>query len=106
MTDAPFFLADLEALLPPISPDSIVSRAFYSGEGLRGTLFGFAPGQELTEHTASRAAVLYFLRGRGRLTLGELQAEAGPGAWAYMPANLPHSIHADEELVLLLLLLG
>jgi quercetin dioxygenase-like cupin family protein len=106
MTDAPFFLADLETILPPVPPDSIVSRAFYSGEGLRGTLFGFAPGQELTEHTASRAAVLHILRGRARLTLGELRADAGPGAWAYLPPHLPHSVHAEEELVMLLLLLG
>lgn len=106
MTDGPSFLASLETLLPPIPPDSIVSRTFYSGEGLRGTLFGFAPGQELTEHTASHAAILHFLKGRARLVLGEQRAQAGPGSWAYMPAHLPHSVHAEEELVMLLLLLG
>ncbi len=106
MTEGPFFLADLAALLPPIPQDSIVSRAFYSGAGARATLFGFAAGQELTEHTASQAAILHFLMGHARLVLGELRTEAGPGSWAYMPAHLPHSVHAEDEMVMLLLLLG
>ncbi len=105
MTDVPFFLADLAELLPPIPRDSVVSRAFYSGTGVHATLFGFAPGQELTEHTASRPAILHFLRGSARLVLGELKTDAGPGSWACMPAHLPHSVHANEEMVMLLLLL-
>jgi len=106
MADEPFFLADLETLLPPIPTDSIVSRAFHSGQGARATLFGFAAGQDLTEHTASHAAILHFLRGHGRLVLGEQHVQADPGSWAYLPAHLPHSVHADEELVMLLILLG
>jgi quercetin dioxygenase-like cupin family protein len=106
MSDEPFFLAHLDTLLPPIPPDSIVSRAFHSGQGLRATIFGFAAGQELTEHTASHAAILHFLKGHARLVLGELRVNAGPGSWAYMPAHLPHSVHAEEELVMMLLLLG
>jgi len=105
MTDGPFFHADLATLLPPIPQDSIVSRAFYTGDGVRATLFGFAAGQELTEHTASQAAILHFLKGHARLVLGELRTEAGPGSWAHMPAHLPHSVHAEDEMVMLLLLL-
>jgi len=45
MADEPFFLADLETLLPPIPTDSIVSRAFHSGQGARATLFGLPPGR-------------------------------------------------------------
>ena len=69
------------------------------------TLFAFAPGQELTEHTASQPAVLHFLKGRAQLTLGDETSAAGPGTWAYMPAQLPHSIRAETDLTLLLLLL-
>jgi quercetin dioxygenase-like cupin family protein len=105
MSDPSFLVEDLLALLPPIPADSIVSRAIHSGAGVRATLFGFAPGQELTEHSASHAAVLHVLRGRADLTLGERKAHAGPGTWAHMPAHLPHSIRATEELVMLLLLL-
>ena len=105
MSDEPFFLADLESLLPPIPTDSIVSRAFYAGPDLRATLFGFAAGQELTEHTASRPAILHFLKGRAQLVLGDVSTEAGPGSWAFMPAHLPHSVRAEGEVVMLLLLL-
>ncbi|HKY84889.1 MAG TPA: cupin domain-containing protein [Anaerolineales bacterium] len=105
MSDEPFFLAEVETILPPIPQDSIVSRAFYTGDGVRATLFGFAAGQELTEHTASQAAILHFLKGHARLVLGELRTEAGPGSWAHMPAHLPHSVHAEDEMVMLLLLL-
>jgi quercetin dioxygenase-like cupin family protein len=105
MADEPFFLPDLEALLPATPPDSIVSRACYAGAAVRATLFRFAAGQELTEHTASHPAVLHFLEGRARLTLGERQLQAGQGSWAYVPAHMPHSVHAEDELVMLLLLL-
>lgn len=106
MSDQATVIDDLPALLPAIPPDSIVSRTVFTGPGLKATVFGFAPGQELTEHSASHAAILHFLKGRARLVLGEQRAQAGPGSWAYMPAHLPHSVHAEEELVMLLLLLG
>jgi quercetin dioxygenase-like cupin family protein len=78
----------------------------FAGEGLKATIFGFAAGQELSEHTAAVPAVLHFLRGRARLVLGGKPATAAPGTWVYLPARLPHSVSADEEVVMLLLLLG
>jgi quercetin dioxygenase-like cupin family protein len=72
---------------------------------MKGTLFGFAAGQELSEHTASRAAVLHFLSGDALLTLGSDTFDARPGTWAHMPAHLPHSIVAREPTVMLLLLM-
>jgi quercetin dioxygenase-like cupin family protein len=106
MTEESFWVEDLASLLPPIPTDSIVSRAVHTSDGLRATLFGFAKGQELTEHTAARPAVLHFLRGRASLTAGGRRGPAGPGTWVSMPANMPHSVRAEEELVMLLLLLG
>ena len=106
MTEGTTLIDDLPTLLPPISPDSIVSRTFFTGPGLKAILFGFAPGQELSEHTAAVPAVLHFLRGRAQLTLGEKTANATPGTWAHLPAHMPHSIRAEGELVMLLLLVG
>jgi quercetin dioxygenase-like cupin family protein len=99
------WIEDLAALVPVISPDSIVSRTVLAGPGLKATLFGFAAGQELSEHTAAVPAVLHFLRGRARLTLGGKAATASSGTWVYLPAHLPHTVSADEEVVMLLLLL-
>ncbi len=99
------FIQQVEDLLEEIPADSIVSRTFYEGEQTKAILFGFAPGQELSEHTSTRPAIVHFLRGKAQLTLGEDEMPVGAGAWAYMPANLKHSIVAEEETYMLLLLL-
>ncbi|MDX1664046.1 MAG: cupin domain-containing protein [Candidatus Promineifilaceae bacterium] len=100
-------IADLPALIGEIPEDAIISRTICKEPGeVNTTLFGFAAGQELTEHTATKPALLYFLRGRARLTLGDDAQEGAPGTFVYMPPHLPHSILAEEETVMLLVLVG
>ena len=99
------FLSDLGELIPEISSDTIVSRTFYDGDNVKGILFGFAPGQELSEHTAARPAILHFLTGQALVTLGEDNFDARPGTWVHMPAHLPHSVAAQTQVTMLLLLL-
>lgn len=98
------YYADLAAQLPEITPDTIVSRTLYDGEQVRAVIFGFAPGQELSEHTASKRALLYFVSGEAQLTLGGEAQTAQPGTLVEMPPHLSHSILAQTELVMLLLL--
>jgi len=59
------YFADLKEMTGDIVAESIISRKLLKNEQIHVTLFGFAPGQELTEHTASRPALLHFLSGRG-----------------------------------------
>jgi quercetin dioxygenase-like cupin family protein len=99
------YFADLAQEMGEVAPDSIVSRTIYSDESLKVILFGFAPGQELSEHTASMPAVIHILEGKARLTLGGEERPGGPGTWALMPAQMPHSVHAETRVVMLLLLL-
>lgn len=106
MTSSTVRIEDLSAALPEIPPDSIVSRTFYTDEQLKAILFGFAPGQELSEHTAARPAVIHFLQGTARLTLGGQETTARPGTWVHMPAHLPHSVHAETPVVMLLYLVA
>ncbi|MBK8048981.1 MAG: cupin domain-containing protein [Anaerolineales bacterium] len=107
MSDAPFFLlVDAAAAVSSIPPDSIVSRTVYQGDVTRMIVFGFAAGQELSEHTASKEALLYFVRGSAQLKLGDHQEKVGPGALVRMQPHLPHSIHAEEETVMLLVMIG
>ncbi|NUQ37074.1 MAG: cupin domain-containing protein [Caldilineales bacterium] len=105
MTTPYHFLPTLASQLTEIPPDSIVSRTVHSDDRLKVILFGFAAGQELSEHTAARPAVLHFLAGEATLTLGADRFEVGPGAWAHMPPHLPHSILAHSEVTMLLLML-
>jgi quercetin dioxygenase-like cupin family protein len=87
-------------------PDKgILSRTLFSDGRLKAVLFGFARGEELSEHTASVPAVLHFLRGEATLTLGDDTLEARPGTWGHMPKGLRHSIRAKTPVVMLLLLL-
>ena len=99
------FFPDLSRLLDEVPEDSIVSRTFFNEGDTRAILFGFAPGQELSEHTAARPAVLHFLEGRANLTLGEEAQEVEAGAWVHMAAHLPHSIYALTPVKMLLILL-
>ncbi len=87
-------------------PDTgILVRTLFSDDRLKAVAFGFAQGEELSEHTASMPAVLHFLRGEAKLTLGDDTLEARPGTWVHMPTGLRHSIRAQTPVVMLLLLL-
>jgi quercetin dioxygenase-like cupin family protein len=101
----PFTYFDqVESLTPEIAPDSIVSRTIVNEPGVRVILFGLAAGQELSEHTAARPALIHVLRGSATLAAGGQSHEAGPGAMLVMQPNLAHSVVAREETVLLLYL--
>jgi quercetin dioxygenase-like cupin family protein len=106
LTDQYVYIDDIASFIQEIPPDSIISRTYYDGEKLKAILFGFAPGQELSEHTAAKPAILHFLEGESRLSLGDDEKVVGPGAWVYMEPHLSHSIVARNRVVMLLLLLN
>lgn len=89
-----------------IPTESIVSRTIYRDAALKAILFAFAPGQELSEHTASVPAILQILEGECDVTLGNDAFEAKAGFWAHMPARLTHSIVARTPVRMLLLMLS
>jgi quercetin dioxygenase-like cupin family protein len=102
--DTSVYFPNLAELLPEVPHDGILSRAFLKNEYVNVTLFGFDAGQELSEHTSSRPAILHVLQGEADLTLGDKHLHAGAGAWAFMPSNLPHSLVAKTPLIVLLIL--
>lgn len=85
--------------------DGILSRTVYQDDGLKAVVFGFGQGQELSEHTASKPAMLFFVKGEASVGLGDDLREAGAGTWIHMPTGLKHSIKAKTPLVMLLVLL-
>ena len=103
MTDSPT-IVDLRA--PVETPDDgIVSRAIYNDDDVRVVHFSFAPGQQLSDHTAPMPVTLEVVEGEATITLGDQVVEARPGTWMHMPGNTPHSVVAKTPLVLLLTLL-
>lgn len=99
----PFF-ADLAAQAPHV-PRGIHSQTLYDGPDLRLVLFAFAPGEELSEHTAARPAVIHVLDGEGEALVGGEPHPLGPGTWFRMPARMAHSIRARTPLRMALYLL-
>ena len=105
MSEQYYYSDSINQLITEIPADTIVSRTFHTRDGLKAILFGFAAGQELSEHTASVPAVIHILSGEATLTLGADRFEASTGAWASMPPNIPHSILAHTPVKMLLLML-
>lgn len=104
MNGAYTHIANLIEQVPDIPADSIVSRTVYSDDRLKTILFGFAPGQELSEHTSAQTAILHFVQGEAELTLGEDTMTAQAGTWVHMPPHLPHSITAKTTVLMLLMM--
>ncbi len=104
MTDDVVFIEQLENLIEAFPPDSILSRTIHQDKSSKTILFGFQPGQELSEHTASVPAIIHFIKGEARVVLGEQKQSAQAGTWIQLPANLSHSIHAEKETLMLLTL--
>jgi len=100
-----YFTEDLLAELGEIPQKSIISKTIHKHGEQKAILFGFAAGEMLSEHTTAQPAVLHFLKGQARLMLAADEMTVESGAWAYMPANMPHSIEALSDVVMLLLML-
>jgi quercetin dioxygenase-like cupin family protein len=98
------FIQDLAADIA-IPESGTHSRTVYQDEAVKVVAFGFAQGEELSEHTASMPAQLYFVRGKMTVTLGGDSFTAQPGTWAHMAAHLKHSLKAEEPAAALLVLI-
>jgi quercetin dioxygenase-like cupin family protein len=103
MTTYTHFLDLAQDAEPPA--DGILSRTIFQDDKIKAVVFGFAPGQELSEHTAAKPAMLVFVKGEASVGLGVDAQPAQAGTWVHMPANLKHSIKAKTPVVMLLVLL-
>jgi len=88
-----------------IQDGSVVSKVIHRGDDLDVTVFGIDAGGGLTEHAASREAIVQVLSGRLRLTADGEDLDAGPGFWLHMTAGTPHALEATEPTLMLLTLL-
>jgi len=84
--------------------NGIVSRTLLCTDRSRVVLFGFAEGQELTEHTSTQNAVVQILSGECEFSLGGKPHPVKAGDLIYMPPNLPHAVKATTQFSMLLTL--
>ena len=84
--------------------NGIVSRTILRTPNSRVVLFGFAEGQELTEHTSTQHALIQILSGECELSLAGKPHTVKAGDLIYMPPNLPHAVKASRQFSMLLTL--
>lgn len=86
------------------APNGIVSRTLLRTDTTRVVLFGFAEGQELTEHTSTQQAVIQILSGECEFSLAGEPRLVKAGDLIYMPPNLRHAVKAIKPFSMLLTL--
>ena len=85
-----------------IPEKGILSRTIHNDDEVKMILFGFAPGEALSIHTAPMPATIQILQGEATLTLGHDTHAVSAGCLAHMAADLPHAILAKIPTLMLL----
>jgi quercetin dioxygenase-like cupin family protein len=86
------------------APNGIVSRTLLRTANSRVVLFGFAEGQELSEHTSTQHAVIQILSGECEFSLAGQPQALKAGDLVYMPPDLAHAVKATRQFSMLLTL--
>jgi quercetin dioxygenase-like cupin family protein len=110
MSEQPLLNATTEGIvsLPKetqFAPNGIVSRTLLRTPNARVVLFGFAEGQELTEHTSTQQALVEILSGECEFSLAGKAHLLKAGDFLHMPPNLPHAVKATKQFSMLLTLM-
>lgn len=85
--------------------NGIVSRTILNTAHSRTILFGFAEGQELSEHTSTQHAMIQILSGECDFSLDGKWHTLKAGAFLHMPPNLRHAVRAKQPFSMLLTLI-
>ncbi len=81
---------------------SVVSRTILDKETGTVTLFAFAEGEGLSEHTAPFDAMVHLLEGEADITISGQTHRVGKGETIIMPADEPHALQAVGKFKMLL----
>ena len=84
---------------------SVVSRQIVGATGGTVTLFAFAEGEGLSEHTAPFDALVYILDGETEVVISGKALHLKEGEMVIMPANQPHSLRATRAFKMMLVMI-
>ena len=84
---------------------SVVSKQLLNKKAGTITLFAFAKGEGLSEHTAPYDASVMILDGKAAITIGGKPHNLKKGEMIIMPAGVPHSLKAVERFKMLLIMI-
>jgi quercetin dioxygenase-like cupin family protein len=106
MSDASYHNTPLPlAAMADYAEGSVVSRTILDKKAGTLTLFAFAKGQGLSEHTAPYDATVQVLEGEGVFTVGGTEHLVRTGEALIMPANVPHEVRARAPFKMLLIMI-
>ncbi len=106
--------SDSQALLARVSrlsdlaayqEGSVVSRTLIDKKVGTVTLFAFAEGQGLSEHTAPYDAMVYIVDGETDITISGKTIRLKSGDMTIMPANHPHAVKAITKFKMMLVMI-
>lgn len=84
---------------------AVVSKTLVDRKTGTITLFAFASGQGLSEHKAPFDAVVQVIDGEARITVSGTDYTVKTGEMIIMPANQPHSLHAEVPFKMMLVMI-
>jgi quercetin dioxygenase-like cupin family protein len=84
------------------SDGGIVSKTVLKKQTGNISLFSFAKGEALSEHTAPFDAMIMVVDGRGEVIIGGKSFILTPGESIIMPANITHAVNAVEKFKMVL----
>jgi quercetin dioxygenase-like cupin family protein len=84
------------------SSGGIVSKTVLKKQTGNISLFSFAKGEELSEHTAPFDAMIQIVDGRGEIIIGKKSFFLETGQSIIMPANITHAVKAAEKFKMVL----
>ena len=84
---------------------SVVSKTLLDKKTGTLTLFAFDAGQGLSEHTSPYDATVQILDGEAEITIDGKPIIAKEGELVIMPANIPHSLKAQQQFKMLLIMI-
>jgi quercetin dioxygenase-like cupin family protein len=84
---------------------TVVSRTLIDKATGTVTLFAFAQGQGLSEHTAPFDAFVYIIDGEAEITIEGKPQTVKAGETITMPANKPHALKANKPFKMMLVMI-
>jgi quercetin dioxygenase-like cupin family protein len=87
------------------SSSAIVSKTVLKKESGNISLFAFAKGEGLSEHTAPFDAMIQVIDGRGEVIIGGKSFFLESGQCIIMPADITHAVNATENFKMMLIMI-
>jgi quercetin dioxygenase-like cupin family protein len=87
------------------SGGGIVSKTVLKKQSGNISLFSFAKGEALSEHTAPFDAIIMVVDGKGEVIIGGKSFILEAGQTIIMPADITHAVNAVEKFKMVLIMI-